>query len=226
MTESRHDLIKGLVADLQPVNRPGNITRPFAWWLASALIYGCAIVLATGGWRAGAFEAFRSSPAIGLEVLIAITAIVLLAHAAFRSAIPDALPRWRRFALPLALVGAWVLFYVIGLSYPAIPPSMLGKREHCFLQTLLFSLPSFAVLLWLVRGLMPLWPRTTAAAAGGAAAAIPAILMQLACMYDPLHALLYHLTPVFMVAALGALAGPVVLTRREISRRPSATAVH
>jgi uncharacterized membrane protein YdbT with pleckstrin-like domain len=73
---------------------------------------------------------------------------------------------------------------------------------------------------------MPLWPRATAAAAGAAAAAIPAILMQLACMYDPLHALSYHLTPVLMVAALGALAGPVVLTRGGISRQPSARARH
>jgi hypothetical protein len=69
---------------------------------------------------------------------------------------------------------------------------MLGKREHCFWQTLLFSLPSFAALLWLVRGLMPLWPRATAAAAAAA------ILMQLACMYDPLHALSHHLTPVLI----------------------------
>lgn len=161
-----------------------------------------------------------------LEMLVAIAAIALLAHTAFRSAIPDARPLWRSFSLPLALLGAWVLFYVIGLSHSALPFSMLGKREHCFWQTLLVSLPSFVVLLWLVRGLMPLWPRATAAAAGAAAAAIPAILMQLACMYDPRHALSHHLTPLLIVATLGALAGPRLLTRTPQPRQSRETTLH
>jgi hypothetical protein len=88
----------------------------------------------------------------------------------------------------------------------------------------LFSLPSFVLLLYFARRLMPLWPRTTGAIAGAAAAAIPAAWMQFACMYVPSHILLEHIGPMFLFAALGALIGPTALTRRPAvahSRRES-----
>jgi len=48
---------------------------------------------------------------------------------------------------------------------------------------------------------------------GAAAGAIPGLLMQLACMYLPEHALTHHVAPVAALAALGAVLGPLVLRR-------------
>jgi hypothetical protein len=223
MTESRDDLIKGLVASLRPVTTPGDTKRPLAWWLATAGAYGVAIVLATGGWRAGALASLRTSGDLVIETLLGIAAIAMLAHAALRSAVPDAESEWRRFSWPLAILGAWAAFHLLGLWQTNGPPSMLGKREHCFWQGLLFALPSFALLLWWVRGLMPLRPRISAAAAGAAAAALPALLMQFACMYDPLHALSYHMTPIAALAVAGASIGHIVMERRPRTRPRSGT---
>jgi len=39
------------------------------------------------------------------------------------------------------------------------------------------------------------------------------LLMQLACMYLPEHALTHHVAPVAVLAALGAVLGPLVLRR-------------
>jgi hypothetical protein len=96
--------------------------------------------------------------------------------------------------------------------YAAELGAMDGKREHCFWQAMLFGLPSFALLLGYARSLVPFAPRLTAALAGAAAAAIPGALMQFACLYDPLHTLIYHLSPIALAAALGGLIGPSVLS--------------
>jgi len=99
----------------------------------------------------------------------------------------------------------------------------LRVGEDCFWQGLLLSVPSFALLLWLARGLLPLRPRGTAVAAAAAAAALPAILMQFACMLDPVHALTHHVTPILVLAAAGALVGRLALVRGAPRRRRDAT---
>jgi len=70
---------------------------------------------------------------------------------------------------------------------------------------------------------LPLRPRGTAVAAAAAAAALPAILMQFACMLDPVHALTHHVTPILVLAAAGALVGRLALVRRAPRRRRDAT---
>jgi hypothetical protein len=103
---------------------------------------------------------------------------------------------------------------------------MLGKREHCFLQSVLFGLPSCVLLLIAARRLLPLQLRVTGALAGAAAAALPVAIMQVACMYEPGHALTYHLSAVPVLAAVGALVGPRLLARRPVVPRRRTAAVH
>ena len=42
---------------------------------------------------------------------------------------------------------------------------------------------------------------------GLASSAVPALLMQFACMYEPAHIFKYHLLPGLSVGAIGAIAG-------------------
>lgn len=215
MKASRTTFISDLAGDLKPVRHPGDTTARLLWWLVFAALYSVAIVVATGPFRDDAFTGLISAPAYALEVAFAAAAIGLLGHAALKTAIPDERSWPRHLALPLAACGAWLLVIVWGLvAEPALPASMLDKRAHCSWQTLIFSVPSFALLLWLARGLLPLWPRTTAALAGAGSAALPALLMQLACEYEPAHALAQHLSPIAVLAAIGAVLGPYVLKHR------------
>jgi len=226
MRQSRESLIDDLVADLRPVRRPGRVAAMLAAWLVVAVVYSIVIIIATGPLRPGALYDLVRYPAFAGETLLAIAAIVALPLAALRSAIPGARrPLWLLLvaSLPLAL---WVAVYVIGLWYPAHPVSELGNRDYCIWQAVLFSLPSFALILWIARRQFPLWPRATALLAGAAAAAIPAELMQFACMYVPRHILTHHLTPILVTAALGAAIGPWVLKSRSAVPRNSEVSIH
>ena len=90
---------------------------------------------------------------------------------------------------------------------------MLGKRETCAREVLILAAPPLVVALWLVRRAAPLARVWTGALAGAAAAAVPGLIMQLACMYEPAHILTYHLAPIAVAAFLGALLGPLALRR-------------
>ena len=107
----------------------------------------------------------------------------------------------------------WLAQYMLGLVSPALEPSSLGKRDHCYLETMAYSLPPILVALFLVRRLYPLRFVRTAMTLGLVAGMLPALYMQLACMYDPAHILPFHLGPIAAVAAVGALLGRLVLPR-------------
>lgn len=226
MTENREDLIRDLVADLRPVRHAGRTGRSTAAWLALAGAYSVLVVLATGPLRPGALQNVLAFPAFGGETVLAVLAIIALAHAALRTAIPGDPRRLLSVAFALGLTGAWVAVYVVGLWYPAHPVSALGARDDCIWQTLLFSVPSGALMLWLSRRLLPLSPRLTGALAGAAAAAIPGALMQFACMYEPAHILLAHMSPMAIMATVGLLVGPFAVAARRAVPRSRGVPLH
>jgi hypothetical protein len=226
VTEGHQKLIDELVGDLRPVRRPGRVGVQAVLWLCAATIYSVVIVLGTGPLRPGALEALAAYPPFAAETLLAAAAIAALALAALRSAIPGEpwVTRWLLWVVPLT---AWVALYVAELRYPPAYVSDLGGRYECLWQVVLFSLPTFAFMLWSARRLLPLRPRLTGLLAGAAAAAIPGALMQFGCMYVPSHILTHHLAPIAITGALGALIGPWALRLRgDVWRRGRAGSVH
>ena len=87
------------------------------------------------------------------------------------------------------------------------------QGESGELQVLLFGSPPLLLGLALLRRLAPMQRVATGALLGAAAGAIPGLLMQMACMYLPEHILSHHIAPIFLLTALGAGLGPVVLRR-------------
>ena len=84
-----------------------------------------------------------------------MAAIAWTSIAAFRSAIPAALTK--SFATAgFVLMVLWLAQYVLGLVDPALEPSSLGKRDHCYLETMAYSLPCILAALLVVRRLYPL----------------------------------------------------------------------
>lgn len=225
MSRDRENLIRDLVADLKPVNRPGRIGWPLAVWLVIATVYSVLVLLAAAPMREGAFANLMVWPWFAFESALAITAVVLLGRATLRSSIPGISPA-KELAWPLMLLAAWLAVYVVGLWYPAHPVSTLGARDHCIWQAVLFSLPSLALMLWVARRFFPLSPRMTGMLAGAVAAAIPAAIMQFACMYVPPHILTHHMSPIFIVAAIGALVGRLALAGRKTVPRGRNASVH
>jgi hypothetical protein len=109
------------------------------------------------------------------------------------------------------LLFIWVVFYVYGIVDPALSESMSGKRDHCYLETMLMaSLPLSVGLFW-AKGQWPTNVMQTGLLFGLASGAIAAMVMQFACMYDPMHALLFHILPGFFMGFVGAFLAKVII---------------
>jgi hypothetical protein len=200
----QHILISNLSHDLAPVSPPSNINRLAITWFLLSAIFVVAMTHLFGPLRPGAFSQLGTEPRFLLETMLGVAAILWTSLLAFRSAIPAALSK-QFAATGMVLMALWLAQYVIGFVSPALEPSMLGKRNHCFVETLVYSLPMILTGLFLIRRLYPLRPTRTAMSIGLAAGMLPALYMQLACMYEPSHILGYHILPGLLM--VGAAAG-------------------
>ncbi|WP_075999503.1 NrsF family protein [Pseudohalioglobus lutimaris] len=195
-------LIDKLTDDLQPVRPVGRgLGLGILLWFCLSTAYVVTTSSLLGPIRPGVLDQLLAHPRFLLETLLGVAAIAILAQAGLRSAVPAALPRhWLLFTLGVTLL--WLLNYPLGFFSPSLEPSMLGKRPHCYLETLILALPpALAAIYWQNR-LFPLKPLQSAAIAGLAAGMIPALYMQIACMYAPGHILMWHILPGALMALL------------------------
>ena len=214
MNKPRDALISELVAAASPVARPGQTDRTALGWLILAGATAFVVIDFNGPWRPGVLAQLAATPRFLVESLLGLGAIISLGIAAFRSGIPDPTPINRRVALALVVLAAWIALVVFGLTDPALAPSMSGKRAHCWLEALVVGAPALALGWFGLRRLWPLHGAWSGTLLGLAAGACPALLMQFACMYGPLHALLFHLLPGLVLGLIGAVLGAVALRPR------------
>ena len=202
---NKHEkLISNLSGELAPVRPPRNVTQmAIAWCLLSA-IYVVAVTHLVGPIRPGAYSQLATEPRFLLEILSGVVAIMWASLLAFRSAIPGSLTR--PFAISgMVLMTLWLAQYIIGFVSPALEPSSLGKRNHCDLQTLVYALPIILTGLFFVHRLYPLRPVRTAMFVGLTAGMLPALYMQLACMYEPQHIIAFHILPGLLMVGVSAI---------------------
>jgi acyl-CoA synthetase (NDP forming) len=75
----------------------------------------------------------------------------------------------------------------------------------------LFEIPPLLAGLWLARRRYVLRSSRAGALIGLAAGMMPALFMQLACMYEPSHIMTFHIVPGLAIAIPAALAGAWLL---------------
>lgn len=210
--DRRSDLIQQLADELRPAPRVRAPRHLAMLWGVGAWLFVVGATIAVQPLRPGVLDQLLDSPRFAGETLFGLLAGGLAVWVAFAVGAPGRSQR-RSIALALGGLALWAGLYVYGLVSPALEPSMLGKRQLCFLEVLLYGVPSLAVGLLLLRRLAPLERWSAGLVMGAAAGAMPALLMELACMYVPSHILSHHLGPVLGLALLGALAGPALLRR-------------
>lgn len=212
---NKHDtLIANLSRNLAPVEPPPNINRlAMAWFLLSA-VYVVAVTQLFGPIRPGAISQLGTEPRFLLESLLGVAAILWTSLLAFRSAVPAALSK-PFAAAGMVLMALWLGQYVFGLISPALEPSKLGMRHYCYFETLAYALPVILAGMFLLRRLYPLRPLRTAMSIGLAAGMLPALYMQLACMYEPSHILAYHILPGLLMVGVSAGIAAKWNTRRR-----------
>jgi len=211
---NRHDvLIAELSSELAPGKPRPDINLVAAGWLLLSAVYVVLVTHLFGPIRPNSLSQLAHEPRFLLENLLGLAAIGLTAVAAFRSAIPGALGAGL-IRVAAASMALWLASYVVGLFNPALEPSMLGKRDHCLIETFIYALPPVLAALLLVRRLYPLTPMRTAVALSLAAGMLPALYMQLACMYAPEHILKFHILPGMTVMFVGAGLAVMLLIKR------------
>lgn len=202
---NKHELlIANLSKDLAPVSPPPNINKVAVVWFLLSAIYVIAVTHVFGPLRSNALSQLATEPRFLLETMLGVAAIFWTSLLAFRSAVPAFLTK--RFAIVgMVLMVLWLAQYVIGFISPALEPSRLGKRTYCYFETLVYALPVILSGLFLVRRYYPLRPVRTAMFIGLSAGMMPALYMQLACMYEPAHILSFHILPGLMMVGVGAV---------------------
>ena len=196
-------LIESLSRDLEPVAPVSSVNRQGLAWLVLSAIFVVAITHLVDPVRPGAYGQLVGEPRFLLETLLGVAAIAWVGLLAFRSAVPGELSR--KFAMAgLALMAMWLAQYVAGLVSPALEPSELGKRPFCYLETMIYAVPPILVAMVLARRLYPLHYTRTAMSLALAAGMIPALYMQIACMYAPAHILQFHILPGLSMVIAGA----------------------
>ena len=197
-------LIASLSSDLQPTRPPQSVDVTALLWLVGSVGFVICITAWFGPIRPNAVTQLATQTRFLLETVLGVIAIASTAMMAFRTAVPGAATN-RGVLIAIALVVLWLGNYVFGLAYPALEPSMLGKRDHCVVEALLFGLPPALLALLLSRRFYPLRPVHSAFLFFLAAAMLPALYMQFACMYAPAHILQMHILPGLLVTLGGTL---------------------
>ena len=201
---NRDELLDSLANGLAPVKPAPDLRLLACLWFGLSAVYVIAVTHLLGPIRPTAMGQLQSEPRFLIEMVVGGLAAVGLAASAFRIASPGALRGG--FAIAVGVLAMlWVGGFILGLASPALEPSMDGKRGHCVFETFIYALPPLLALLYWQRRLYALSPARAALVAGLSAGILPALYMQVACMYDPAHILAFHIGPALAVAALAPL---------------------
>jgi hypothetical protein len=219
MSRDTEHLIASLSTGLKPVKSQLPVDLIALLWLVSSAAFVMAITHFFGPLRPNALTQLATEPRFLLETLLGVAAISYMAIVAFRSAVPGAAGKGSML-LAVSLIALWLANYGIGLAYPALEPSMLGKRDHCVFETFIFAVPPACLAFLLTRRLYPLKPVSSALLFSLVAGMLPALYMQLACMYAPLHIIQMHIIPGLLVMLAGGTAAWLI---SRVKRRRSQT---
>jgi hypothetical protein len=212
MKESRDRLIETLCNELGITHRVGKTWDMILFWLVLNFLIAFVLVYLGGPFRDGSLRQAGENIQFLLESIIGLVAIIALGITAIRSGIPAGGSFSRRYAPALLVLLVWIGFYFVGIWHPALEPSMVGKRDNlCYLETLIYGLPSLLVGLYLLSRLWPTNGGWSGLMVGLVAGMTPALLMQFACMYIPLHIIMHHLLPGLVLAITGLLLGKIYL---------------
>ncbi len=215
-TKDRGQLIQELASELEPVVTRSNILIPAISWFVCSWVYVIVLSIYLGPLREGALEAMIRSPQFAFESYTGLISSALFCAIAFQESIPGIQKRWL-VGLSFVTLLLWIACYIAGLSFPAIEPSMTGKRAHCVLEAYIYSGPPLIVGYLLIYQRFPLNSIRAGIFLGICSGILPALFMQIACMYEPEHILTHHIAPMSVIILTGAILG-LLFDRQRKSR--------
>jgi hypothetical protein len=173
------DLIEMLSADARPVRRlRPPLLRAGLWLLAVGLIL--IVLAALYGPRPEFAERLRQ-PAFAAALGGSLLTAVLAAIAAFHFSLPDRSRLWLLLPAPALVLWLSTIGYGCLTDWISIGPDgiQLGATLQCFATLLIASVPSFVVLVVMLRHAARLYPTTVAMMGGLASGGVAATALSL-----------------------------------------------
>lgn len=192
-----------LVSDLKPTPplRPPWI-RTIQWFSFLSVVTALAI-LWVHEYRPGFWgqldQHWRFTAEITSGALLTLSTFYIV----FASCIPG--EKVNRGVTLACLVSFFIFagLLITGFWMPSPEASAMGARPFCELEVLIYGGLSMGGLFYLIRNGIIVSYSLKNLLLGFSAGMISALLMQLACMYDPWHGLLFHFVPALLLGALG-----------------------
>jgi len=195
------DLIESLSNQLTPVKVLWSAEKRFGLWLLAHTLWIFVLMVGIQPFRSTFMQDF-SHPQFVLEMIMLLVAVFVAGYFSFLSVVPGAV-KPERLKLSVAPFLVLILLLLYGIWSPFKVHTSLGMRSYCDIEILVYSLIPLLHVFFLAKKGFFMDRKWTLACATLASALIPALLMHLACMYEPTHILIYHLGPVLLVALLG-----------------------
>lgn len=206
------DLVSLVVRDMQPVRRLRPPMLRALLWLASASVM-IALVVATIGLRVDLAERLSHAWEVAQLAAAGATA-VLAAIAAFHLSLPDRSERWALLPLPGFAVWVASLGWGCVTDFLRFGPAglALGTSWSCLGFILAFSVPTGAVMLFMLRHAGRTRPLATGVAAITSVAMLASVGLSLTHYLDAaVMVLLWHVGSVLAVVAVGGAVSPSVM---------------
>ena len=212
MANRKESFIKGLSELCKPV-RP--LPRPSvrgAVWSVVALVVAVGLTWMVQPFRPGFMEQLATHPVFVAEVVSGLLLVPLTAYALLVLSVPGG--RVPVSVIVLLSFLATVFLFCQPLAFAGLAPesTMVGKRAACWLEVIIYGTILLALIHWFLRKAMPRFGWRGRIATGLCAGLLPAVLMEIACLYEPHHQVHYHYLPM-LVPVLCALAHHAVRRR-------------
>ena len=212
MANDPNKFIDHLVADLKPtppLRSPGFRAVITFSFLA---VVTALTMLWVHDYRPGFWAQLSEHWRFIAEIVSGVALTLSTFYIVFASSIPG--ERVSR-GLKLTCLASFFIFagsLVIGFGMASPESSKLGARPFCELEVLIYGGLSMGGLFYLLRNGIIVSYSSQNLMLGFSAGLISALIMQMACMYDPLHGLLYHFIPALLLGALGWLLSDRIKT--------------
>ncbi len=204
--QDQQEFIKGLAGEQRrrrPLPRPSR--RAFLWF-ALALVLSAALMVSVQVFRPGLADQFLQHPIFLVEV---VGALLFSGWGAY-VAMVRATPGERLSRASMAVATATAVLFAVGMagSFTHLAPESTadGARHACFMEVIIYGAICLLLFVLMVRRGFVRYSWKLGLLYGIVAGLVPAALMQLACMYDPMHGLIFHYLPIVVLVPVGLLA--------------------
>ena len=207
-SENRHQpLIEDLSSKLEPVRsaHPPGLIAVISF--AASILLLAGLTYSYGPLMPERLSESRLHSLIAPEFLFALLAGISGSLAAHADSVPGTPMNAKIFQkISLFFSSLLILYLLFQVFVPLYPYSDLGKRPHCGFESFLYPfVPAMITYTLIFKNRLFAQPIKSSMIYGLAIGIPMATIMQIFCMYEPVHAISYHLLPalVFVITVSG-----------------------